>query len=248
VALTDDIRVSAPFNADFTDKSGNGNDFTVKNNISIDTVVKKIGAASALSAGGIGEAAYSPTLNASYITVATWFKSTTTGTFIIAERSNGTFGNNDWSLLNLTNKIRFGCYVGGAFKFVDNPASIGDGNWHLLVGTYDGAYVRLFVDNVYVAETVAAQGPFAASTDPLTIFDRGPFSTPAGLTWGGNLDSFMFWGVAQDFGAVSVGQQATGSVAEIWNGGAGVEIEVDAAGNINRKIGRGLNRGLGRGL
>ena len=50
-----------------------------------------------------------------------------------------------------------------------------------------------------------------------------------------------------DGGVTTLGNPAGGEVAELWNGGAGLEFPV-IAGLSRRGLGRGLNRGTGRGL
>lgn len=222
-------RVSLPFNGDFLDKSGNGNDVT-PSGIIIDTSVKKLGSGSAFGDGinDDGEIADSPSLDASFISGAAWVNYTTTQVRIIYERSDGGFGANDWLGLVNGGKIQAALNIGGGNRIALSPLLYNDGNWHLVVFTYDGVALRLFVDNVYVAETAAAFGAIGASSDPLTLFARKGKVLP----FPGNIDSFLMFGEALSYGGVSVGQQATGQVAEVWNFGDGIEIIVTAGGNI----------------
>ena len=54
----------------------------------------------------------------------------------------------------------FGVYVGGRNTFSpDAGPTVWDGTWHLAVGTYDGAVVRLFVDGSEVGTGTVAAGP-----------------------------------------------------------------------------------------
>jgi hypothetical protein len=229
MALTDDLIISLPFNGDWLDKSGNGNNVT-DSGIILKSDTPKIGSGYAFGDGinDDGEIADSPSLDADYITVASWVRYTTAGTTIPYERSNGTFGPNDWDLLTVTGKLRCQLHVGGSNRFAQSPLTYNDGNWHLVVWLYDGIYLRLFVDNIYVAELAAAHGAIGASSDPLTLFARKGKIIP----FPGSMDSFLMWGRALTFGGVSVGNSATGELAEVSNGGAGIEIGDDAVGTV----------------
>ena len=229
MALTDDLRISLPFNGDWLDKSGNGND-VIPSGIILKSDTPKIGSGYAFGDGfnDDGQIIDSPSLDANFITVATWVRYTTTGVTIVYERSPGSFGANDWELITLTGKLQPVIFIGGGLRFVTSPLTYNDNDWHLVVWMYDGAFLRLFVDNVYVAELVAAHGPIGASSDGITLFARQGTVIP----FPGSLDSFLMWGRALGFGGVSVGQQATGEMAEVWNGGAGIEIIVGVGGGI----------------
>ncbi len=220
MALNDELRISLPFNGDWLDKSGNSNDVT-PDGITLETADPKIGSGNAAGDGSSdGEIADSPSLDADYITVACWVKYTTTAVTLPFERSNGVFGPTDWDLITVTGTLRFQLHIGGSNQLAQSPLTYNDGNWHLAAMSYDGSFLRLFIDNVYVAQSVASHGPIGASTDPLTLFARKGKIIP----FPGSLDSFLMWGRALSFGGVSIGQQATGEVAQIWNGGTGIEI------------------------
>jgi Concanavalin A-like lectin/glucanases superfamily len=53
----------------------------------------------------------------------------------------------------------------GANYFVMSPSNYSDGNWHYVVGTYDGSQVKLYVDGVQVASNLT-------TTPPRTIPDN----------------------------------------------------------------------------
>jgi hypothetical protein len=75
--------------------------------------------------------------------------------------------------------------VGGNFLGAEATVSVNDGNWHLLVATYDGdghvSGVHLYVDGVAVSSTVFGNGD---SLDGLTILNNVPVTIGARDTGG----------------------------------------------------------------
>lgn len=241
-------RIALTFDGDWLDKSGNGNDVT-PSGIILKTDTPKIGSGYTFGDGinDDGEIADSPSLDADFITVACWVRYTTSTTTLPVERSGGgnIFDDGDWGFATTSGKLRFQVHVGGANRRSDSPLTYNDGDWHLMIGMYDGSYVRVFVDNIYVAGLAASHGVISATSDPLTLFARIGKIIP----FPGSMDSFFLFGEALSFGGVSVGQQATGQIAEIWDDGAGIGWPLDGEiPLIKRGLARGLNRGLGRGL
>jgi hypothetical protein len=221
--IESDLRISLPFNGDFLDKSGNGNDVT-PSGIILKTDTPKIGSGYVFGDGinDDGEIADSPSLDSTRLVFATWIRFTTSGTKIPFERSNGSFLQGDWHLLTLGGKVRFTLGIAAGNQAVDSTSTIRDGNWHLVVAQYDGRYMRMFIDNVYEAVTdLGSPFDIVATNKPLTLFARKGKVIP----FPGSLDSFLMGGSALSYGGVSIGQQATGGVAELWNGGAGVEFD-----------------------
>lgn len=229
MALTDDLRIALSFNGDSLDKSGNGNDLTLSGVI-LKSDTPKIGSGYAFGDGinDDGEIADSASLDANYITVATWVRYTTSGTTIPYERGSGTYGPNDHDLLTVTGKLACQLHIGGSNRQVLSPLTYNDGNWHLALWMYDGAFLRLFINKIYVGELAAAHGAIPASSDPLTLFARKGKVIP----FPGSQDSFLMWGRALSFGGVAVGNPATEEVAEVWNDGAGFELPTQVNGSI----------------
>ena len=225
MALTDNLILSLPFNGDWLDKSGNGNDVTPAG-IILKSDTPKIGSGYAFGDGinDFGTIADSPSLDASFVTTACWIKYTSAGVMVVVERGTGGFGADEWNIFVNAGKIVAALNKGGV-KLATSPLSYNNDAYHLGIMMYDGTALRLFVDNVYVAQNVVA-GTIAASSDPITIFARAG----SVLNFTTAMDSLLVWGRALSYGGVSIGQQATGEVAEVWNGGAGIEIEID--GNI----------------
>lgn len=243
MALTNDLRISLPFNNDWLDKSGNGNN-VIPNGIIFDGTNKHIGSHSAFGDGinDEGVISDSASLDLDYLTAACWVKYTEEGftTDFLFERGNGTPNNGDWGLTIQNGRLKARLRLAGANRVLTSTTVDNDDAWHLAIIIYDGSYIRLFVDNVYVVELAASHGVIPASSDVLTLFARTGNLNP----YEGNLDSFLVWGRALSFGGVSIGQQAIGELAEVWNVGIGIEIiGVSIALSRGRMINLGGNLG-----
>jgi hypothetical protein len=91
-------------------------------------------------------------LQAANISVEAWVNSTTLGRnkYILAKGANGGLAAS-YALYTGENGLQFFVYDGGTFvASPDAGPGIWDGNWHHVVGTYDGAKVRLYVDGAEV--------------------------------------------------------------------------------------------------
>jgi hypothetical protein len=98
---------------------------------------------------------YSPTLEPTTVSVEAWVNSSTISTlrYILAKGADGVVAVRGSYALHtgLTGGLFFYVYNGAtAVLSPDAGPGIWDGNWHHVVGTYDGANVRLFVDGAEV--------------------------------------------------------------------------------------------------
>lgn len=79
---------------------------------------------------------------------------------------------------------RFATYTGGV-DIVDGTTDLEDGEWHHIVGTYDGSDIRIYVDGVEENST-GASGSITSSSTPVRIGAGGdggienPFDGEAG--------------------------------------------------------------------
>lgn len=108
-----------------------------------------------------------------------------------------------------------------------SPDTIDNVDYHLVVGTFDGTYQRLFVDNVLKGEVY---WPYAIDAQVGMHTSLGSYSFDAGPDgWFSKalIDEGIVWNRAISYGGDSIGQQATGEMAELWNDGDGVEVEVE---------------------
>ena len=155
------------------------------------------------------------------LTMMVWVKTTdTTGAIILAKAENT--GNFRGPYLFIddggaggvapTGAGRFGMIIqaapptgagltGGNFLGVEALPSINDGNWHFVVGTYDGSGqasgVKLYIDGAAASTSVVGNGNSLGglstlNTAPVTIGSRDG----GGLPFGGFLDEAAIFGTA----------------------------------------------------
>ncbi|MBN2133714.1 MAG: PASTA domain-containing protein [Sedimentisphaerales bacterium] len=95
-------------------------------------------------------------------------------------------GDSAWRLSTLPGQRKFHFGVGGPpdYPDVDGVREVSLGQWHHVVGTYDGSTIRLYVDGVLDA-TLPYTGGIDANTQPVFI---GENSEMRGRTWQGLID------------------------------------------------------------
>jgi predicted ribosomally synthesized peptide with SipW-like signal peptide len=144
---TNDMALYLPFDGNATDLSGNGNDGT---DYSSGFVGGKIN--QAVSFDGVDdyvEVADSTSLNPDIITLETWIKTSTSGRWQAIASKWYYHGNERqyWLGINNGNKAEF--FVGNgssAFDRISSASIVTDGDWHHVVGVYDGTNVNIFID------------------------------------------------------------------------------------------------------
>ncbi len=99
---------------------------------------------------------------------------------------SGTFGYSLYAGVNGT--LRF--FVGtGSSQITDEVGFAWDGQWHHIVGVYDGSTVRLYVDKALIASTPASGTIASSFGTPLTL---GRFNG-GGFTFAGDLDEVAIY-------------------------------------------------------
>jgi hypothetical protein len=73
------------------------------------------------------------------------------------------------------------------------PATVWDGAWHHVAGTFDGATVRLYVDGVEVGNGTPASVPIAYGLPTSTDTRFGMFGGTCTLPYAGDLDEPRIW-------------------------------------------------------
>lgn len=169
------------------DLSGNGNHGTITNAL---WVPGKFGPV--LSFDGSGDyvdVGRPPHTNR--ITVSAWVTTNTASPSAdtIAGRDDDT--NRAWSMYMLNNTtLRFFIFIGNTVKIKDHTITLATNTWYHLVGVYDGANVRIYVNGVDVGTPTAATGNI----------DNDPVNTQIGcdlntvhISWSGLIDLPMIF-------------------------------------------------------
>ena len=184
------------------------------------------------------------TLDPSTISVALWVNSSTAGPgeYLLSKGASGDqFGSYALDTASSVNgDLYFDIYVQGV-GLVRSPAaahaSVFDGHWHLVVGTYDNQTVRLYVDGVQVGTGTPTSGgiQYGLPTQNnllLGNYDNGGASSN-NYHYSGLLDEVTIYNralsateVHNDFTAGSAGMPNA-----LGNQGNGVEITGGATGN-----------------
>jgi hypothetical protein len=188
-----------PLDDDVEDISGNTNNGTNNEAIFVSSPIN-----GGLSFDGINDRvtiADASSLIPSNITLEAWVKNSgTPGAYkhIVAKHYAGGYAS--YALYTGSGGgLRF--YIGHNSGFVASPAvtvsEIWDGNWHHIVGTYDGAKVRLYVDGAQVGTETATTVNIAYNTDNLYIGSYGN-----GYYYKGLMDEVKIYGRALDYSEV----------------------------------------------
>jgi hypothetical protein len=230
MALIDNIEFAGHLNNDWLDSSGNGHN-GIPNGATFDAVNKKLGSHCGNWDGLDDNVDFGIILNIGTgpVSISTWIKvpAISSGTFNIFYLYLNTV--NRWALRLLDDgKIQFFSKIGG----VDGPAAtsatggMDDDNWHNVICTRNGGTYKVYADGVY-------EGVGSGIVHSLTLAENWLLGCRSDDTEHkvGKIDEPNVWVKTLTDGGVSLGQVAGGEVAEIWNGGVGIEypFSVEAA-------------------
>lgn len=131
-------------------------------------------------------------------TLAVWFKTTASGLEMMMVNKGGlgsdTAGQNDnYSIrMSSANKITFGFEeTTGTDHYAVSPLSYNNGLWHLAVGTYGGANLNLYVDDMVTpVATIATSTSPELNAQPVVV---GRNSRASDRFWSGQLDEPRIW-------------------------------------------------------
>lgn len=124
------------------------------------------------------------------LTVACWFQTTTTGpgTQTIVGRSTGSTDRGGGLQLTGTNKLQGVLTAGGTGYAPQGSTTVATGIWYHGALTYDGAFIRLYLNGVQDVSPTAASGAV-----PITASCRIGQSVAGGSWFSGRLDDFRWW-------------------------------------------------------
>lgn len=239
MALTDNWVGGWHLNNDALDSSGNGNDGTVYG-ATFDATTKKLGS-HALAVDGIddyiyvaGGAGSSLNVGGGDFTIQGWLYLTQVGVnqdFIACDLEPQTVR----IRINTANKVLWEIRDSGSdIATATSTTALSINTWYHIIGRRVGTNVKLYVNGVLEASTTNASLNNPDTTDHWHI-GVGVDGIDTHTRWfKGKIDEVAVWSRAITDGGVSVGQTATGEVAELYNGGTGVEIV--AASTIQSNI------------
>jgi tetratricopeptide (TPR) repeat protein len=108
-----------------------------------------------------------------------------------------TKGNSAWRLSTYQNQRKFHFAVTdwvSSENWVDGDTEVAAGEWHQVVGTYDGANIRLYVDGVEDPKSPVAYGE-SISTNDKPVYIGGNAGYP-GRFWNGMIDDVRIYNYA----------------------------------------------------
>jgi large repetitive protein len=99
-----------------------------------------------------------------------------------------------------------GTVQGTHYQIIDGTTNVCDGNWHFVVGTWDGSYLRIYVDGVSDATAVSwANAPAYAATNYVRLGCRNRTGTNEIFLTGSLDDVFILNGKAlSDYEVLSI--------------------------------------------
>jgi len=123
------------------------------------------------------------------VTVAAWIKITTVPADWTAILTKG---DDAWRLATFmqTTRVHFGITGPPDYWSVDGDTGLDPGQWYHIVGTYDGSYIRLYLDGIEDAEPVAYDG--GITTSPHSVRIGGNPDRP-GSEFDGVIDEAAVW-------------------------------------------------------
>jgi hypothetical protein len=166
------------------------NNGTIEGSVSF--VTGRVGEAFQFSNTGDVMVPDSPSLRPAAVTVMAWVKNSTfpgPNNYIVSKGANQCSAAS-YALYTSasTQNLIFGVYdgVNGAQSPDSGPGGVWDGNWHFVAGTYDGSYVRLYVDGVEVGAGTPTNLIINYSLPTNSAFYIGRYVAPQWCTLGFN--------------------------------------------------------------
>lgn len=116
--------------------------------------------------------------------------------YIVAKGASGCLASSYALYTGINGGLEFYVSQSGGISWVISPdagTGIWNGNWHLVVGTYDGSAVRLYVDGRQVGSGTPLSGPigYGLLTNNDLLF--GNYAGCEGLNFTGSLDEPTVW-------------------------------------------------------
>jgi hypothetical protein len=251
MALADNIRALWRFNGDATDATGNGHNGSVTG-ATFNAVDQLLGSGCAsfdhiddyIDVGNLGG---KPTTFALNI----WIKPNFWGTACPFTSANLTAQDKTiWGFLLRTSSQDIEAWTSDGINsnYPDvivasnwNPANFPSTAWAMITMVVSGTTTDYYKDGVYVNSVTV---PHAQGGTAFKAF-FGKLGESSLFHYGGLIDESALWDRVLTNGGVSTGQTAGGEIAQLWNGGSGIEIDISVPGGVGPLTNGGLiNKGL----
>lgn len=183
--------------------------------------------------GSVADAAWMDVTTAS---VETWFKTTASGDQQMTGRWDSQSTSRQAIYLDFVSagQIRVIARISGATRIVSAAdTGLRDGNWHHVVGTYDGTTLALYVDG-----TLASSAAWSGTLPNIAFEYQVALRTGTGR-FNGTLDEVAFYGGALSAARV-LAHYNSASGGTTLNGGLPVETDTALAGITHQKIVGGI--------
>ena len=228
MALIDNWVLGLHLNNNALDASGNGNNATATGGATYDATIKKVGSHAGI-VDGVDDfflVPYAASLNigGGDFSVQAWINISQAGTgkgIVVMEDVT--------SVINMdmldTNLVRFIARdAGNDIAITSSTTALSIDTWYHIVGVRSGTTVKIYVNGVLEGSTTNAALGAITTTDHWHIGVSADGVDTHARWFKGRLDEVAIWSRAVTDGGVSVGQTATLEIAELYNGGTGVEI------------------------
>jgi len=155
----------------------------------------------------------SPSLDPQHVTVLALVRgSASPGTwrYIVSKGAMGCTAGSYGLYTGFSGGLAFYVYDGTSFfdSPEEPPATIWDGRWHIVAGTFDGTTVRLFVDGKEVGMGASVPSPFAIAYDlPVGSGEVGGYGG-CDLSFVGDITQVSIWNTALPIGDIFPEAQA----------------------------------------
>ncbi len=128
--------------------------------------------------------------------------------YIVAKGDNACFASSYALYTGANSGLEFYVSQNGGMTYNISPdagAGIWDGNWHFVVGTYDGHSVRLYVDGKQVGSGTAATGSISYNLPNGNDLWLGHYDGCQGFDFQGSIDEPTVWSTALSAQQISGG-------------------------------------------
>ncbi|MGA9857127.1 MAG: LamG domain-containing protein [Solirubrobacteraceae bacterium] len=149
------------------------------------------------------------------VSVSAWVNSSTSpGKFkyIVAKGASGCLAASYGLYTGPNGGLEFYASSNGGTSWVQSPDAgnqVWDGQWHNVVGTYDGSTVRLYVDGQQVGSGSADTAPIAYGLPTSNDLTFANYAGCSGLNYSGRIDQVRVFDRALGAGEVRLGYMAS---------------------------------------